>query len=79
MEEDEANQPRHYVWPRYVLAGVVLGIVLAVFWMSVLVRRVHEQREDMTWPTNKAEPMWLQPTQSAMIIPPARTNSPPAH
>ena len=52
---DEPNQsepPQKYTWPKYVLAGVVLGVVLAIFWMAVLVRRISEQREDMKWPTN---------------------------
>jgi hypothetical protein len=70
MDQNEPEPPQRYVWPRYVLAAVVLGIVLAVFWMSILVRRVHEQREDMTWPTNNAEPMRMTPTQSVTIPPP---------
>jgi len=52
---DEPNQsepPQKYTWPKYVLAGVGLGVVLAIFWMAVLVRRISEQLEDMKWPTN---------------------------
>jgi putative heme-binding domain-containing protein len=67
---DEQNQPpQRYTWPRYVLAGVVLGIVLAVVWMSVLVRRIREQREDM-WQT-------VPPPTQSVTIPPPPSNSAP--
>ena len=70
-EENQAEPPQRYVWPWFVLGGVVLGIVLAVFWMSVLVHRVREQRENNNpWPlTNVAKAMWLEPTQSVNIQP----------
>jgi len=69
-EQNQSGPPQRYIWPRYVLAGVTLGIVLAVAWMSVLVRRVREQREDM-W---QAAP--TTPTQS-VTIPAAPSNSAP--
>lgn len=37
-------KPRH-VWPWILLAGIVLGAVLAVIWLSAEVRRVREQRQ----------------------------------
>ena len=43
MNEDD-NQP-HYRWPKYVLAGVVLGIVLAVVWVWLAARKVEQQRD----------------------------------
>lgn len=45
MEENETNSttPR-YRWPWFVLAAVILGVVLAVVWMSVAVRRIRDQR-----------------------------------
>lgn len=48
-EKDETGSPPRYRWPWFVLGMVVLGFVLAVVWMSVLVRRVHEERGDF-WP-----------------------------
>ena len=45
MEDKETNSaaPR-YRWPWFALAAVILGVVLAVVWMSVAVRRIREQR-----------------------------------
>ena len=77
MEQNEPEPPQRYVWPRYVLGGVVLGIVLAVFWMAVLVHRISEQRENMTWPTNVTKPA-SQPAQPA-TNPPLSTNAAPTH
>jgi hypothetical protein len=74
-EQNQSGTPQKYIWPRFVLAGVVLGIVLAVIWMAVLVHRVREQREFMVWPksTNAAKQM-SQPTQSPSTAP-SGTNS----
>jgi hypothetical protein len=44
---------------------VVLGFVLAVLWMSVLVRRTREQREYTAWP--KAAPAVSPQTNSGII------------
>jgi F0F1-type ATP synthase assembly protein I len=42
---DEENQnPRHYKWPWFVLAAVLLGIVLAVVWVSFAVKKVEQER-----------------------------------
>jgi putative heme-binding domain-containing protein len=71
MDEKNQADPPQYIWPRYVLAGVTLGIVLAVFWMSVLVRRVREQRDTTQWPVVPPAP-----TQS-VVVPPPPTNSAP--
>lgn len=49
-EQNQSGLPQKYIWPRFVLGGVILGIVLAVVWMAVLVHRVREQREYMVWP-----------------------------
>ena len=43
------SKPR-YKWPWYVLAALLLGLVLAVLWMSVAVRRTREQREGNPMP-----------------------------
>jgi len=40
------NDPQpHYRWPKYVLAGVVLGVVLAVVWVWFAARKVEQQRD----------------------------------
>jgi hypothetical protein len=39
----DAASPR-YRWPWFVLAAVILGVVLAIAWMSVAVHRIREQR-----------------------------------
>jgi hypothetical protein len=69
MEQNEADRPQHYTWPRYVLAGVVLGIVLAIVWMAVLVRRIRDERDPTHWHT-------IPPTPAqAVTIPAAPTNA----
>ena len=50
-EGPTAPEPRpRYKWPWYVLAALLLGLVLAVLWMSVAVRRIREQREGNPMP-----------------------------
>lgn len=34
-----------YVWPWFLLAGFLLGVVLAVIWLTAEVRRVKERRQ----------------------------------
>jgi hypothetical protein len=81
-EKNQAEPPQRYIWPWFVLGGVVLGIVLAVFWMTVLVHRVREQRETDHWPAAKqpapAQSITTPPvsTQSVPVVPVPRTNSP---
>ena len=42
---DEENQnPRRYKWPRFALAAVLLGIVLAVVWVSFAAKKVEQER-----------------------------------
>jgi hypothetical protein len=42
----DENVPKpHYRWPWFVLATVVLGIVLAVVWMTYAVRREKAERD----------------------------------
>ena len=42
----DPNQPkRRYNWPWFVLAGVVLGILLAIIWMSREVERTRRNRD----------------------------------
>jgi hypothetical protein len=77
-EQNQSGPPQQYIWPRYVLGGVILGVVLAIIWMAVLVHRVRGQREYLVWPTNKAEPTVLQGTKSSVINSNAVTNNIPA-
>ncbi len=43
---NEANEsPRRYRWPWLVAAAVVLGLVLAVAWMSQAVKKVEQERD----------------------------------
>jgi hypothetical protein len=46
---------RRYTWPWFVLAAVVLGIVLAIVWMSHEVQRTKRNRE-----TNPASPQMIK-------------------
>ncbi len=52
-----ADKPekRRYTWPWFVLAAVVLGIALAILWVSREVARTRNQREWNT-PTAPARP-----------------------
>ena len=44
MNETDHRPP--YRWPKYVLAGVVLGVVLAVVWVWFAAQKVERQRDD---------------------------------
>ncbi|HEX4264461.1 MAG TPA: hypothetical protein VH597_08995 [Verrucomicrobiae bacterium] len=48
--QNESNPPPRYTWPWFVLGLAVLGFVLAIIWMTVLVRRTRAQREYEAWP-----------------------------
>jgi hypothetical protein len=46
MKEPDENFPkRTYQWPWFVLAGVLLGVVLAIVWMSFAVHREKQERD----------------------------------
>lgn len=44
MNEPNEN-PRRYKWPWFVAAAVVLGIVLAVIWMLIAVKKVESESD----------------------------------
>jgi hypothetical protein len=44
MGEPNENPPR-YQWPWFVLTAVLLGVVLAVVWMSFAVHRERQERD----------------------------------
>jgi putative heme-binding domain-containing protein len=77
-KQNEAEPPQRYLWPRYVLGGVVLGIVLAIIWMAVLVHRVRGEREYLVWPTNSVKPMPPEPTPSNVPLAPSNSTPPPS-
>jgi hypothetical protein len=39
-----ASAPPRHTWPWFVLAVLILGLVLAVLWMTAEVRRAKERR-----------------------------------
>ena len=39
------ENPRHYKWPWMVAGAVLLGIILAVIWVSVAVKKVERERD----------------------------------
>lgn len=45
-EPSEVTAPRRYLWPKLLLAAVVLGIILAVIWVSREVDRTRQIREN---------------------------------
>jgi hypothetical protein len=44
MSEPNEN-PRHHIWPWFVLAAVVLGVALAIMWMSFAIHRERQERD----------------------------------
>jgi hypothetical protein len=44
-EPDEIPPKRNYQWPWFVLAAVLLGIVLAILWVSFAARKVEQERD----------------------------------
>src|SRR5262249_7778098 len=63
VNEVQPPAPRRYVWPWFVLAGLLLGVVLTIAWMSVAIRKTREQRD----------PMYSNPTPS--VPTPRSTNT----
>jgi hypothetical protein len=44
-EENQPQPQRRYIWPWFLLGGVLLGILLAVLWMSKEVERMRRIRD----------------------------------
>lgn len=42
-KDDQKSPP--LLWPRFALAAVILFFVLAIFWMSLAVNKLRQQRE----------------------------------
>ena len=45
VNQSEPQNKRRYVWPWFVLAGVLLAIALAILWMSKEIERARLIRE----------------------------------
>ena len=52
-DENSAMTKPRYVWPWFALAALLLGVVLAILWMSAEVRRTRERREWTQPPAEK--------------------------
>ena len=42
---DQNENPRRHRWPWLVLAAFLLGVVLAILWISFEVRKVEQERD----------------------------------
>ena len=46
MSAPENHPPKpKYIWPWFVLGFVVLGILLAVFWVALAAKKIEQQRD----------------------------------
>jgi hypothetical protein len=46
MDEPNGNAPKqNYRWPWFVAAAVVLGLALAIVWVSFAVKKVERERD----------------------------------
>jgi len=43
-DQNEKPPPHRYKWPWLVLAAFLLGVALAILWMSFEVRKVEQER-----------------------------------
>lgn len=51
MNPPPTQPPRpKYIWPWFVLGFVILGVLLAVFWVALAAKKIAEQRESGTPP-----------------------------
>lgn len=49
MADEDVTPPQpRYVWPWFVLAGIVLGIILAAVWLTVEIRWTRDRRQAQT-------------------------------
>jgi heme/copper-type cytochrome/quinol oxidase subunit 2 len=42
---EQNETPRHYKWPWFVLAAVILFVALTIVWMSFAVKRERQERD----------------------------------
>lgn len=46
MQKKSGNAPKQkYRWPWFVGAAIVLGIALAVMWVSIAVKKIERERD----------------------------------
>ena len=43
--DDQNENPQRYQWPWFVLAAFLLGVALAIVWMSFAVHREKQERD----------------------------------
>ncbi len=53
---ESTKDPRRYKWPWLVAAAVVLGVALAIVWMSLAVKKVERER-DLNAPLPSSAPV----------------------
>ena len=51
---EHAEKPK-YIWPWFVLGFVILGILLAVFWVGLAAKKVADQRETDSPPPTSSQ------------------------
>jgi hypothetical protein len=73
MTKDAGNPPdpgnrRHYKWPWFVLAAVLLAIALAVLWMSKEIARTRRIR-DLNEPPPATNRSATSPDPSSSAVP----------
>jgi hypothetical protein len=56
VDDETTKRSRKAAWPRYVLAGLVLFVILNVLWLSHEVRRIQRARAAWSEPTNVPAP-----------------------
>jgi len=44
MGDQNEKPPRRYKWPWFALAALLLGVALAILWMSFEVRKIKQER-----------------------------------
>ena len=53
----EPNQnPRRYRWPWFVAAAVLLGILMAILWVGLAVKKIERER-DLSAPLPNSAPV----------------------
>ena len=43
--DDPKENPQRYQWPWFVLAAFLLGVALAIVWMSFAIKKVERERD----------------------------------
>jgi uncharacterized membrane protein len=66
---EAANSKPRYLWPWLLLTGVLLGVVLAVVWITVAARRVRQQRQfEFTPPAKTNSGRQVEPRELQFVF-----------